>query len=60
VLLPLGADAHIQEKLFATHAIEVPVTQWSGERLLRVSVAAYNDRDDLDRLVDALPPLLGR
>jgi isopenicillin-N epimerase len=60
VLLPPGADAHIQEKLFATHAIEVPVTQWSGGRLLRVSVAAYNDRDDLDRLVDALPPLLGR
>jgi isopenicillin-N epimerase len=59
VRLPSGADAHVPEKLFAAHAIEVPVSQWQGGRLLRVSVAAYNDRDDLDRLVEALTPLLG-
>jgi isopenicillin-N epimerase len=60
VLLPPGTDARVQEKLFAAHSIEVPVNEWHGERLLRVSVAAYNDRDDLDRFVAALAPLLGR
>jgi selenocysteine lyase/cysteine desulfurase len=50
----------VQERLFAAHAIEVPVSHWHGGRVLRVSVAAYNDRDDLDRLVAALAPLLGR
>jgi isopenicillin-N epimerase len=59
VLLPPSADAQAQEKLFAAHSIEVPVNEWHGGRLLRVSIAAYNDRDDLDRLVGALAPLLG-
>jgi isopenicillin-N epimerase len=59
VLLPPSTDAQVQEKLFAAHSIEVPVNEWHGGRLLRVSIAAYNDRDDLDRLVGALAPLLG-
>jgi isopenicillin-N epimerase len=59
VLLPDSADARVQERLFAEHSIEVPVTRWRDERVLRVSVAAYNDRADLDRLVAALAPLLG-
>jgi isopenicillin-N epimerase len=60
VRLPSSTDAHVQERLFAAHSIEVPVTQWYDDRLLRVSVAAYNDRADLERLVGALAPLLGR
>jgi isopenicillin-N epimerase len=58
VLLPAGTDPQVQEKLFDAHMIEVPVNEWHDGLLLRVSVAAYNDRDDLDRLVDALAPLL--
>jgi isopenicillin-N epimerase len=60
VLLPPSTDVHVQAKLFAAHSIEVPVNEWHGGTLLRVSIAAYNDRDELDRLVDALAPLLGR
>jgi isopenicillin-N epimerase len=60
VLLPPSTDPQVQAKLFAAHSIEVPVNEWHGGLLLRVSVAAYNDRDDLDRLVGALAPLLGR
>jgi selenocysteine lyase/cysteine desulfurase len=58
VLLPPTTDPEVQEKLFAAHAIEVPINPWHGGRIMRVSVAAYNDRDDLDRFVDALAPLL--
>ena len=58
VLLPPGTDPQVQEKLFAGHSIELPVNEWHGGRLLRASVAAYNDRADLDRLVGALGPLL--
>ena len=36
------------------HRIEVPVHDWNGRRLLRVSIAPYNDDRDVDRLVDAL------
>jgi isopenicillin-N epimerase len=58
VLLPPGTDVRIQEKLFADHAIEIPINEWHGGTLLRASVAAYNDRHDLDRLIEALASLL--
>jgi isopenicillin-N epimerase len=58
VLLPPTADPELQQKLFASHSIEVPVNDWHDGRLLRISVAAYNDRGDLDRFLDALAPLL--
>jgi isopenicillin-N epimerase len=60
VMLPRSADPHVQEKLFTAHSIEVPINEWHGGRIIRVSVAAYNDRDELDRFVEALAPLLGR
>lgn len=58
LLPPAAADAHIQQRLFADHAIELPINAWHGGLLMRVSVAAYNDREDLDRLVEALGPML--
>ena len=60
VLLPRTADTQVQKRLFTDHAIEVPVNEWNGRLLMRVSVAAYNDQEDLDRLVDALALLLAR
>jgi isopenicillin-N epimerase len=60
VLLPSSTDPDVQRKLFAAHSIEVPINEWHSGRLLRVSIAPYNDREDLDRLVEALTPLLGR
>lgn len=40
--------------LFEEKRIEVPVTQHAGQVFVRVSVQAYNTREDLDRLRDAL------
>ena len=55
----LERDA-LQERLFAEHAIEVPVLTCPGHpgRLLRISAQAYNTRDDYARLADALRTLV--
>jgi isopenicillin-N epimerase len=59
---PLEADP-LQTLLYERFAIEVPVYGWpvpaaespdEPRRLIRVSLALYNDRHDIDRLVAAL------
>ena len=46
-------DPALAERLFETHRIEIPVMR-PGHELLRISVAAYTTRDDVDRLLSAL------
>jgi isopenicillin-N epimerase len=45
-------DPTLSDRLFDQHRIEIPVSQ-NGE-LLRVSIAPYNTREDVDRLLEAL------
>jgi isopenicillin-N epimerase len=40
--------------------IDVPVHEWQGRRLVRVSIAPYNTDTDLDRLRSALDDVLSR
>ncbi len=56
--LPPGDAEELQRRLFAEHRIEVPVREWEGRRLLRVSIAPYNEAADVERLLDALESLL--
>jgi isopenicillin-N epimerase len=60
ISMPIEVDDAIalQKALWRLHQIEVPVMQWSGRRLLRISCHAYTQSSDIDRLVDCLPPLL--
>lgn len=51
VRLP-AADPDLSQRLWNDHRIEIPVTR-NGE-LLRISIAAYNTREDVDRLLSAL------
>ena len=51
VRLP-APDFGLQKWLFDEHRIEVPV--WRDGSTFRVSIAAYNDRDDVERLLGAL------
>ena len=44
----------LQRSLFEEHGIEVVVREWEGRSLLRVSIAPYNEADDVERLLDAL------
>jgi isopenicillin-N epimerase len=64
---PLDAD-QLQTVLFDRFGIELPIGGWPvpavqsagpAKRLLRVSMAPYNDRDDIDRLITALVELSG-
>jgi isopenicillin-N epimerase len=45
-------------RLYEEHRVEVPVYDWEGTALLRVSVGPYNDEGDLQRLVDAVRAVL--
>jgi selenocysteine lyase/cysteine desulfurase len=56
VALPPCDGEELQRRLFDEHRIEVPVSRRS--RLLRVSVAGYTGREDVERLLDALPRLV--
>ncbi len=44
-------------RLFAEHKVEAPFTELRGEHLVRVSFQAYNDEQDLDRLLAGLRAL---
>ena len=53
-LLPECDPQEVQQRLFDEFRIEAPARDWNGRQLLRVSVAPYNDLEDIDRLTDAL------
>lgn len=67
IALPLSdsvgepAEGHmhpLQQALWERHQIEVPIVNWQGRRFVRVSCHLYNDRDDIDRLANALRQLM--
>ena len=47
----------LQRRLYDEHRIEVVVREWEGRSLLRVSIAPYNDEEDVERLLGALDEL---
>ena len=51
VRLPVP-DTGLTQRLFDEHRIEIPVSH--DGTLLRISIAPYNDRADVDRLLEAL------
>jgi isopenicillin-N epimerase len=46
-------DPGLRDRLFTNHRVEIPVAGPDHD-LLRISVAAYTTRDDVDRLLEAL------
>jgi isopenicillin-N epimerase len=40
--------------LWEEHAIEIPVCTWNGQQFLRLSVQAYNTREDVAALIQAV------
>jgi isopenicillin-N epimerase len=58
VELPPGDPDELWQRLYDEHGVEVPVYEWAGRRLLRVSIAPYNDEEDVERLAAGLVALL--
>lgn len=53
--LPFNTNiASLKQKLYDEYHIEVPLIDWHGNKLIRVSVQGYNSKRDINRLVDAL------
>ena len=46
--------AALWQRLYEHHRVEVPVYEWEGTPLMRVSIGPYNDEADVGRLVDAV------
>ena len=58
VELPAGDPDELASRLWAEDRIEIPVYEWEGRRVLRVSIGPYTDEADLERLVRGLDRLL--
>jgi len=59
--IPLPQTVQLSElktHLYDDYHIEVPVMEWQGRNLLRVSVQGYNTPEEMDALVNALEALL--
>lgn len=57
--LPANTDVTwLKNRLYDEFKIEVPLLEWNGNKLIRVSVQGYNTQDDLDVLCNALSRLL--
>jgi isopenicillin-N epimerase len=49
--------AGLWNRLYDEFGVEVPVYEWKGSAILRVSIGPYTDEDDIERLVGALRAL---
>ncbi len=57
--LPDGTDIErLKSRLYDEYAVEVPLIDWNGHKLMRISIQAYNTGRDADRLHEALSRLL--
>ena len=56
--LPPGDAVRLQDALWERHQIEVPIFDWHGQRVVRVSCQMYTSPSDVERLACALRSLL--
>lgn len=57
--LPPGQGPDLARRLWEEQRIEIPVTRWRGQFLLRISIQGYNSPADGDRLLAALKQIWG-
>ncbi len=56
-LPPCNAQG-LQKRLYDEFCIEVPIVTWRDRQVIRISIQAYNDMDDVHALAQALKELL--
>lgn len=58
-LLPPNIDTNLlKTRLYEEYKIEVPIIEWQNQKLIRVSIQAYNTQTDTQALLEALQTLL--
>jgi isopenicillin-N epimerase len=57
--IPLPGQGEDYAELWDKYQIVVPVYEWNGKTLIRISIQAYNRPEDVDRLVAALTAIVG-
>ena len=50
--------AELRNRLWSEYKVEVPISGYHDDPLIRVSIQAYNTPEQVDRLIDALEALL--
>jgi isopenicillin-N epimerase len=57
--LPRTADLiKLKSRLYAEYKVEVPMTQLAEHKFMRISVQGYNNRENIDTLVNAVRKIL--
>jgi isopenicillin-N epimerase len=61
--IPVGRVSEklkLKQQLYDSYRVEVPVINWQGMTLIRVSVQGYNTEEDIRKLIRALEEILGK
>ena len=48
----------LKNTLYDNYSIEVPILDWEGMKLIRISIQAYNSPTDVEKLINALKEIL--
>jgi len=57
--LPVKSDiVELKSRLYDEYRVEVPLMDWNGRKLMRISIQAYNTPQDAELLLEALSHLL--
>jgi isopenicillin-N epimerase len=56
--VPIADAAYLKERLYNEFRVEIPVSRWDNQTLVRVSLQAYNDAADLEKLYAAMCDIL--
>ncbi len=58
--LPPCDKEKLKTRLYDEFRIEVPIVEWQDRQFVRLSIQAYNSKEDVDRLVEALEKIIKR
>ncbi|MGE5071805.1 MAG: aminotransferase class V-fold PLP-dependent enzyme [Anaerolineae bacterium] len=57
--LPTATDVTaLKARLYDEYRVEVPLIEWNGRKLMRISIQGYNGEHDVERLLEAVAQLL--
>jgi isopenicillin-N epimerase len=58
LLPPITDLVELKTRLYQDYRVEVPLIEWNGRQLIRISVQGYNSPEDIQVLLEAMEALL--